>query len=222
MSDVAEPSYRQTVGYQAALLGGFTLLAAALLVIGDLATEDAIEQRHAEDLKASLSQVIPEGIHDNDLLANPMIIKDDAGEDVVVYRALKGLDVVGVAYRIVGIGYAGEIDSILGLDAQGRILGVRVLAHAETPGLGDKIEVAKDDWILGFDGLSIGDPPLERWGVKKDGGDFDQFSGATITPRGVVRSIREGLQFFAEHRDALTAPAEIGTADADQPTRSQP
>ncbi|EGV27778.1 electron transport complex, RnfABCDGE type, G subunit [Thiorhodococcus drewsii AZ1] len=222
MNFAAKSFDRQSVGYQAGLLGGFTLLAAALLVIGDLATEGAIEQRHAEDLKASLTQVIPPEIHDNDLLANPLVIKGDDGQDVVVYRALKGLDVTGVAYRIVGFGYAGEIDSILGLDAQGRIIGVRVLAHAETPGLGDKIEVAKDDWILGFNGRSLGDPPLERWGVKKDGGDFDQFSGATITPRGVVRSIREGLQFFAEHRDALTAPAEIGTADADQPTRSQP
>jgi len=80
------------------------------------------------------------------------------------------------------VGYAGPIALILGLDIQGKILGVRVLAHTETPGLGDRIEIQRDDWILSFNGRSLGNPPAERWAVKKDGGDFDQFSGATITP----------------------------------------
>ena len=100
---------------------------------------------------------------------------------------------------------AGDIDVILGLAADGKVLGARVLAHKETPGLGDKIEVAKGDWILAFDGLSLGNPPPERWAVKKDGGDFDQFSGATITPRAVVRALKGGLEFFAANRAILTA-----------------
>ncbi|NEX20768.1 electron transport complex subunit RsxG [Thiorhodococcus mannitoliphagus] len=222
MSHAAEPSYRQRIGYQAGLLGGSTLLAAALLVMGDMATRDTIELRRAEDLKASLSQVIPPAIHDNDLLAQPLTLENADGEPVTVYRALDGVQVKAVAYRIIGIGYAGEIESIMAVDAKGRILGVRVLSHAETPGLGDKIEVAKDDWILAFNGLSLGDPPAERWAVKKDGGDFDQFSGATITPRGVVGSIRRGLEFFESHREALTSPAQITKADPDAPVRSQP
>ncbi|MBF0256499.1 MAG: RnfABCDGE type electron transport complex subunit G, partial [Gammaproteobacteria bacterium] len=92
---------------------------------------------------------------------------------------------------------------------EGRVLGVRVLAHAETPGLGDKIEVARDDWILDFNGLSLGNPPIERWQVKKDGGQFDAFSGATITPRAVVAAIREGLSFFQRHQTALVNPVSI-------------
>jgi electron transport complex protein RnfG len=93
---------------------------------------------------------------------------------------------------------------MMGIAADGKLLGVRVLAHKETPGLGDKIEVKKGDWILRFDGLSLGNPPAERWKVKKDGGQFDQFAGATITPRGVLVAIRSGLDFFAANKDQLT------------------
>lgn len=222
MSETVQPSYRQRVGYQAGLLGGFTLLAAALLVMGDIATHDAIELRKAEDLKASLSQVIPPAIHDNDLLANPLTLEGEDGKPVTVYRALEGLQVKAVAYTIIGIGYAGEVESIIGIDADGKILGVRVLSHAETPGLGDKIELAKSDWVLAFNGRSLGDPPPERWAVKKDGGDFDQFSGATITPRGVVGSIKRALEFFQAHRTALTSPAETTVKDPAMPSRSKP
>jgi len=120
-----------------------------------------------------------------------------------------------VAFETVGQGYGGAIRVLLGVDKDGRILGARVLAHTETPGLGDKIEVDRDDWILDFDGKSLGEPPPERWAVKKDGGDFDQFSGATITPRAVVKSVKQGLELFAAHRDALTASAVQQTATAD-------
>jgi electron transport complex protein RnfG len=203
---IANPSYRQRVGYQAALLGGFAMVAAALLVMGDIATRDAIEQRRAEDLLASLSQVIPAELHDNDLLADSITL-DTADGGLTVYRALQGLDVAGVAFEIVGRGYAGPIRVLLGVDAGGRVLGARVLSHTETPGLGDKIEVARDDWILSFDGKFLGEPPRERWAVRKDGGDFDQFSGATITPRAVVSAVKSGLELFATQRDALTASA---------------
>jgi electron transport complex protein RnfG len=114
-----------------------------------------------------------------------------------------------VAFGITAQGYAGPIELILGLDTRGQILGVRAIAHAETPGLGDKIEASRDDWILGFNGLSLSDPPSERWAVKKDGGDFDQFSGATITPRAVVGAIKTGLAFFAAKRDTLLASAVV-------------
>ena len=215
MSAIAEPSYRNRVGYQAAILGGFTMVAAAFLVVGNIATRDAIEQRRTEDLLASLSQVIPARIHDNDLLAHPLAIPQGSGKTVTVYRALRGHTVTGVAYRITGQGYGGEIQLILGLNARGEVLGARVLAHAETPGLGDKIEAERDDWILGFEGRSLGSPPIERWAVRKDGGDFDQFSGATITPRTVVGAIKGGLEFFRDHRDTLLASAVIQETPAE-------
>lgn len=209
MTTILNPSYRQRIGYQAGLLGGFAMVAAALLTMGNLATREAIAERRAEDLRASLEQVIPPDRHDDDLLAAVIELPGPAQTPRRVYRALRGLEVQAVAFRVAEAGYAGPIELMLGLDAAGRILGVRVLAHSETPGLGDKIEVARDDWILGFNGLTLGDPPEARWAVKKDGGDFDQFSGATITPRAVVKAIRGGLAWFAANRDALTASAVL-------------
>lgn len=214
MGTPKEPKYRERVGYQAMLLGGFSTLATALLVAGNLATRDAILERQQEDLQQSLSQVIPAGQYDNDLLENPLQITGPRGEPLTVYRGTEGMQVSALAWEISGPGYAGEIRLIMGLDADGSILGVRVLSHAETPGLGDKIEVEKDDWILDFNGLSLGSPPVEQWKVKKDGGRFDQFSGATITPRGVVAAIKQGLEFYQEHRTELLNPPVITTADA--------
>lgn len=217
MNLLSDPGLRTRAGYQAGLLGGFAMAAATLLVWGNLATRDAIEQRRLEDLLASLSQVIPAEIHDNDLLANALDLEDGAGRTIRVYRALRGLDVTGVAFRVRGAGYAGAIELILGVDARGEILGARVLSHSETPGLGDKIEASRDDWILGFNGLSLENPAPDRWAVKKDGGDFDQFTGATITPRAVVKAVKDGLELFGANRDALLASAVIQTTPGDGP-----
>ncbi|MBS0542941.1 MAG: RnfABCDGE type electron transport complex subunit G, partial [Proteobacteria bacterium] len=140
-------------------------------------------------------------------LQGTLAVRAADGSETTVYRARKGDTVTGLAYEIRGSGYAGEIRLMMGVDAQGRILGVRVLAHKETPGLGDKIEVKKGDWITRFTGLSLGAPPAERWKVRKDGGEFDQFTGATITPRGVVAAVHRGLAFFAANKDSLLTAA---------------
>lgn len=184
----------------AVVLGAFCLGFGTLLATTDMLTADPIKLRQVEDLQASLVQVIPPGIHDNNPVADAIQLKDEQGKDHTVFRAIKDNRVTGVAYEIMGNGYAGEIRLILGVDADGRILGVRATEHKETPGLGDKINVAKTNWILGFNGLSLGNPVVDKWKVKKDGGQFDQFSGATITPRGVVGAIRGGLEFFAAHK----------------------
>jgi electron transport complex protein RnfG len=185
------------------ILGGFCLGFGLLLAITDRLTVDDIAARALEDRQNSLAQVIPTTIHDNNPVTDTMVIKDPGAREVTVYRARKEGKVTGLAYEIYGTGYAGEMKLMLGIAADGRVLGVRVLAHKETPGLGDKIEVKKGDWILRFDGLSLGNPPAERWKVKKDGGQFDQFAGATITPRGVLAAIRDGLDFFAANKDQL-------------------
>lgn len=187
----------------AVVLGGFSMAAAGLLAGSNLFTADTIKLRAVEDLQASLTQVIPASIHDNSPVADAITLASPTGKDLTVYRAIKGGKVTGVAFESSGNGYAGEIRVIMGVDADGRIMGVRVVKHAETPGLGDKIEVAKNDWITRFNGLFLGDPPEEQWKVKKDGGRFDQFSGATITPRAVVNAIRDGLKYFAAHKSQM-------------------
>lgn len=203
-------SLRDSPLSHAAILALFSLCTALVLSLVDDLTRGPIAQRAAEDLTASLAQVIPDAIHDNDLTAGPETISDAAEGNVLVYRARLGEQVNGVAFEMTGNGYAGPIVVLLGVDATGKLLGARVLSHAETPGLGDKIEAAKSDWILGFAGRSLGNPDPSSWKVRRDGGAFDQFSGATITPRAVVATVHRGLEFFERHRDALltTAPAE--------------
>ena len=194
---------RGKLSYQAWLLAGFCFLGSALLSFGDVKTKDVIETRLAEDLKASLEQVIPSAYYDNDLLKDTLLLEGQ----ILVYLAKKDGKVNAVAFMITtNSGYSGAIKSIIGIDKDGQVLGVRVMTHAETPGLGDKIEVAKSDWILSFNGHSLLDLIESQWKVKKDGGVFDQFSGATITPRAVVGSVYEGLQFFKQHKEELLKP----------------
>ncbi|SIS82011.1 electron transport complex subunit RsxG [Phaeovulum vinaykumarii] len=188
------------------MLGLFSLIAALALAWVNEATRAPIAARTAEDLVASLEQVIPPALHENDPTADARVIEDAAEGPVRVYVATQGAAVSGLAFELVGYGYGGAIHVLMGMAPDGSILGVRVLSHTETPGLGDKIEAAKGDWIDGFAGRSLGDPAPEGWKVKRDGGIFDQFSGATITPRAVVATIYRGLEFFARNRAALTAP----------------
>ncbi|MFA7240100.1 MAG: electron transport complex subunit RsxG [Sulfuricellaceae bacterium] len=192
------------------ILGAFCLGFGILIALTDRVTAKEIAARAMEDKINSLSQVLPAELHDNNPISDAIVLKPEPGKqgehakETTVYRAMKGGKVTGLAYEIRGSGYAGEMKLMLGLDADGKILGVRVLAHKETPGLGDKIEVKKGDWILRFTGLSLGNPPVEKWKVKKDGGQFDQFAGATITPRGVVKAIREGMEFYAANQAKMT------------------
>lgn len=187
------------------VLGGFSMTAAALLAATNLVTAPEIAQRAAEDLRASLEAVVPAALVDTDLAADTLTVPLAGGRTLQVYRGRRDGRIAAVAYQLTAQGYGGAIELLLGVDRDGRILGVRTLRHAETPGLGDRIEVAKSDWITRFTGLALGDPPSEQWAVKKDGGRFDQFSGATITPRAVVSAVHEGLALFETHRAAMLA-----------------
>ncbi len=196
-------AYLDKIPYQAVLLGTCAAIAAGLLLGVDTATREPIVMRKMEDMQVSLAQVVPNELHDNNMVAKPLVLTGTDGKEVKVYQGTKGGQVTALVWETVGYGYAGEIRTLIAVDPQGKILGTRVLSHKETPGLGDKIEATKADWILKFTGLSLGDPPEDKWKVKKDGGQFDQFSGATITPRAVVKSIHEALQFFQAHKSEM-------------------
>lgn len=201
------PQLRQRLGYHPVLLGMAVLITSAVLIYVNLATKDVIAVRMEEDLKASLAQVVPPSMYDNQILKDTVTIKgtDVSGKpnSTIYYRARKHGKIVALAFPEVAYGYSGEIDLIMGVDPKGTLLGVRVVAHAETPGLGDKIDSSKSNWIFGFKGKSLTNPSPDKWLVKKDGGVFDQFTGATITPRGVVKGIKYGLEQFAAHRAEL-------------------
>ena len=205
------------------ILGAFCLGFGVVLAATDCVTADDIAARALEDRQNSLGQVIPDSIHDNNPVAGYHHHEERrAARKSPSTAPLKEGKVTGVAYEIFGSGYAGEMKLMLGVDAEGKILGVRVLAHKETPGLGDKIEVKKGDWILRFAGLSLGNPPVEKWKVKKDGGQFDQFTGATITPRGVVDAIRKGLEFFAANKAQMTGRVATDGKEALNDDRYRP
>ena len=203
---VAVPSYRQRLGYHSMVLGGICGIVATLIIMGNMATQERIAHELKQDQIATLAQVLPASLYDNDILTDTKTISAK-GEDTTVYIARKAGAVTAVAYPVVGYGYSGAIHLIMGVDAKGDILGVRTISHAETPGLGDKIEINKDNWITSFDGHSITSKTSDQWKVKKDGGDFDQFTGATITPRAVVGAVYSGLQLFESHKAELLAQA---------------
>ncbi len=158
MISIAELKTR--ISYQSLLLAAFALLASALLGLADYQTRDVIKLRLEEDLRASLEEVVPDSLYSNNLLEDTVDIdsrKDAIGADKTqVYLARKDGQVSAVSFRLIATGgYSGAINLIMGVDRSGKVLGVRVISHAETPGLGDKIEVSKSDWILKFEGHSL-------------------------------------------------------------------
>lgn len=204
---------RPQLHYQTCVLASFALVAALLLGMADLVTRDVIQLRLEEDLKAKLEEVIPAELHDNDLLLDtvtlPSVDANLSAAETIVFLAKKQGDVNAVCFKFVAPdGYAGPISLVMGIDKNGEILGVRVISHTETPGLGDKIEISKSKWILSFNGKSLENVVFEKWAVKKDNGIFDQFSGATITPRKVVLAIRRGLEFYNANQATLLATGE--------------
>jgi len=202
---------RPKLEFQTGVLAGFALLASVLLGVTNCSTEGTIQRRLDEDLIKSLEEVVPADLHDNDMLQDTLTIPSAeyniGANETTVYLAKKSGKVTAVCYKFIAPdGYSGAINMIMGIDRDGSILGVRVLNHKETPGLGDKIEVTKSDWILKFVGRSLDNLTPIQWAVKKDGGEFDQFAGATITPRKSVQAIYRGLQLFKAHQEQLINP----------------
>ncbi|WP_153108810.1 electron transport complex subunit RsxG [Propionivibrio limicola] len=200
---------RDRLFYQPLSLGLIALATSAALSFANQSTQEGIADAEKRDLQTSLSEVLPAGHGDNDLLKDTVTVADNDGKEVTIYRSRKAGTVNGVVFKTAARGYAGDIVVLIGLDEKGTMLGARVIKHQETPGLGDKIEVAKSKWIHDFEGKSLDNLPAEKWAVKKDGGVFDQFAGATITPRAVVKAVKQGLDFYAGHREEiLSAPTQ--------------
>jgi electron transport complex protein RnfG len=195
-------SFREKIAYQPLLLGVFALLASGALAWASNATGAAIAAAEAKDLRDSLAEVLPQGMADNDFLKDTVDLEKE-GKTVTIYRARKEGVVKAALFKVAQRGYAGDIQVLMAVDSAGKTLGVRVLKHSETPGLGDKIEVKKDPWVKSFDGKSLADPTPDKWAVRKDGGIFDQFAGATITPRAVVKAVKGGMDFYTEHRKEI-------------------
>ncbi|WP_174208627.1 electron transport complex subunit RsxG [Shewanella halifaxensis] len=200
------------------LLGLFALLCTGLVAIVNQFTYDKIKQQEQQELARVLHQIIPDEIHDNQLTSHciGLTSAEFLGTDDTLPAYIGTMKGEGVAIAIEAIapdGYNGNIKVIIGISHTGEVLGVRTLSHQETPGLGDKIELRKSDWVTSFDGLFLLSDADKRWNVKKDGGDIDQFTGATITPRAYVKAVKKAVQYFnANKATLLSAPAncEVG------------
>lgn len=195
----------------ALLLGLFAIAGSAIVAVTYDLTDETIAENERLYLLNSLHIIIDKSEHDNDLFGDSIqVIEPDllgSKKPQTVYRARKtGVPVAAVFTTVAPDGYNGDIHLLVGIYADGSLAGVRALKHLETPGLGDKIEADRSDWIDSFNGLSLHKPDAKGWAVKKDGGQFDQFTGATITPRAVVKAVHKALLYFQQHRDALFAP----------------
>lgn len=193
------------------ILALFAITCTAAVAIVQLLTADRIEQQAQQKLIRQLNQVIQKDNHDNEMFRDCIVAPKDNNSDLlidVIYRARLNNSPTAAAIKTVAPdGYSGNIELLIAINTDGSVSGVRTLIHKETPGLGDKIERRKSDWIDSFSGKKLLDDNDSRWAVIKDGGMFDQFTGATITPRAVVKTVRKTIEYFESNQERIFSTA---------------
>jgi electron transport complex protein RnfG len=188
-------------------LGGLSLLAMSLVTLTEVLTREQINLNTRKAVLREIHDLVPPQSYDNDPLSDVISLSltvNQSEEVFVVHRLRLGGHAVGaIFYPVAPDGYNGRIQLLAVIRPDGSLIGVRVIEHGETPGLGDFIELSKSSWIRHFDNKSLTNPVEKLWRVKKDGGNFDQFTGATITPRAVVLAIHRTLKVFEQQRQIL-------------------
>jgi electron transport complex protein RnfG len=195
------------------LLALIATVCAVLVAATHELTADRIAENQRQYLARSLAPAIAGISFDNDLLSSQRVIEAPGelpgrGEATVYFATLSGVPVAWLFVVEALDGYAGPIRLLIGIDQQDRVTAVRVLEHRETPGLGDGIEIERSSWIEQFAKRSLIDPEPGGWSIRRDGGEFDQFTGASVTPRSVVRAVHQTLTYFSAHKEALQTPSE--------------
>ena len=198
---------RLAISKNSKILAVFAIICTAIVGLVSELTQDRIKAQEQKELLKTLHSIIEPTRHDNNI-ANDCIKMSSptlgTTKIQTTYIARKNNNVIAVAMTsIAPDGYNGNIELIIGINIDGSVSGVRVLKHQETPGLGDKIELRKDDWIKTFTDKKMLTPNDNRWAVVKDNGMFDQFTGATITPRAVVKAVKNTLIYFNENKESL-------------------
>ncbi|MDO8416116.1 MAG: electron transport complex subunit RsxG [Agitococcus sp.] len=201
----------QAMRSSAITLSVFALIATGMVAGFHALTDQRILQSQQQSLTESLNALVLSSQYNNDLLHDTITIQDNdllhLEQPETVYRARKnGLPVAVIFPVIAPDGYSGKIRLLVAINTNGELAGVRVLAHKETPGLGDAIDIDKSSWILDFNHKSLLSPSADGWYVKKDNGVFDQFTGATITPRAVVKAVHNALLYYQLHQQTLFSP----------------
>lgn len=192
---------------------GVTLAAiAAICTALVAATYQLTEERIAANEKALLERSLQPALggisYDGSVSESQIVLQaphDLPGNSpAIIYRVYAKEQPVAALFAVTARdGFSGPIRMLVGVEFDGRVSGVRILQHRETPGLGDKIESARSDWIFQFEDRSIGDPVVAQWAIKSDGGDFDQLTGASVTPRAIIKAVRNTLLYFDDHREEI-------------------
>ena len=191
----------------AAALGLVAVAGTGLLTGVDFLTADRIAAQERRVILEQLGQIIPQQ-YDNQLLDDRFTFRNELhfpnGQEVIAYRARQQGEPRALVLKFNAVnGYNGNISLLAGINSDGSLRGVRIISHKETPGLGDAIEVEKSNWALNFSDKSLSNPEPDKWAVKRDGGEFDQFTGATISPRAVVKAVHRALLYFEANKQAL-------------------
>jgi Na+-translocating ferredoxin:NAD+ oxidoreductase subunit G len=212
-SEPREPTALEEARRSATILFAFVVIFTACLSGAYLSTKTAIDASAAEATLAKIEEVLPSRLYNNALLRDTVRISANPAlgqtVDSLIYRArLNGKPSALVAEAVAPDGYAGKIRLIVAIDAHQKLLGVRVVEHKETPGLGDYIEPRKDKnkahaWILQFTDLALADLADAEWRVRKDGGQFDYRTGATVTPRAVIKAVHKAERYLREQWEVL-------------------
>jgi len=204
-----QPLIRHQQSGARALAGLAVLLLGAALLVGGTwhYSRERIANNAARQLIAEIATVLPASLYDNEPHKDMVLLDTSNGAPLPVYRARRnGSPVAAVLTIIAPDGYVGPIRMLVGIAADGSVLGVRITAHKETPGIGAAIAAEPSTWLGGFSRRSLTDPPESRWTLRTDGGDFDALAGATVSSRAVVGGVRRAAQYFATHRDEIFAP----------------
>ena len=198
-----------SIGLSGMVLAGFAAITTLAIGSTYLITKEQIEFEVRLAEARQLLEIFPSDSHDNELVDDTFSIAADTPllglrENLRGYRARKGNQIIGIILPITARdGYSGDIRALVGIRRDNSVAGVRIVSHRETPGLGDKVDLRKSNWVLDFNDRSLLNPPISAWTVTKDGGIFDQFTGATITPRAVVVATRKALEYAALHSEEL-------------------
>ncbi len=192
----------------AAILALFAVVGSGALAAAHWATKERIADNERQAVIRQLQEILPPGSYDNALLedSRELVLPErisPKGPDTVYIARRDGQAVAAILPVTAPNGYNGAIDLLVGIRRDGTLAAVRVVKHRETPGLGDGIDASRGDWIHQFDGRSLNNP--QRWAVRKDGGSFDQLTGATITPRAVVKAVHGALEYFEQHAQEIFA-----------------
>lgn len=207
-TEKAPEGFGRSIGRHSLLLTLFAVVTAAGAAITYIGTRERIAAREQAARESALQEIVPVNRYENDLLTDVMPVADGAllgyEEPRPAHIARQdGLVTAVILPVIAPDGYTQALDMLVGINRDGTIAGVRVVQHRETPGLGDRVDLRKSSWILGFSGRSLSQPLPRQWGVKKDGGIFDQFTGATVTPRAVVLAVYRSLRYAEKESQML-------------------